>query len=176
MFLSNRTFIAERHRKLRALNGELYRTRGQWFDGTVGSIDARLSKVHTALNEANGLVADGEYSAAPLAAQLSEDEANLVRGRKELLESPFTTRRANRERMTARTSSYSRRYVAENLELFLADNADALHDPDELDIRAKEQAEIETFSLPMPEVTTTQAHFRRAVAEAARKRSAHSGR
>ena len=172
MFLSNRTFIAERHRKLRALNGELYRTRGQWFDGTVGSIDARLSKVRTALNEANGLVADGEYSVAPLASQLAEDEANLIRGRRELLESPFTTRRANRERMTVRTSSYSRRYVAENLELFLADNADALHDPEELDTRAKDKAEIETFSLPMPEVTTTVSHFRRAVAEASRRQRA----
>ena len=172
MFLSNRTFIAERHRKLRALNGELYRTRGQWFDGTVGSIDARLSKVRTALNEANGLVADGEYSVTPLASQLAEDEANLVRGRRELLESPFTTRKANRERMTARTSAYSRRYVAENLELFLADNADALHDPDELDTRAKDKAEIETFSLPMPEVTTTVSHFRRAVAEASRRQRA----
>lgn len=176
MFLSSRTFTAERHRTLRALNGELYRTRGTWFDGTPGSIDARLSQVRHALNEANALVADGEIHAVQMASDLAEEERNLLAGRASLLESPFTTRKANPQRMTTRTSAYSRRYVAENLELFLADNADALDDPEELDIRAQEQAEIETFNLPMPEVTTTVSHFRRAVAEAARKRSTRHGR
>ena len=169
MFLSSRTFTAERHRKLRALNGELYRTRGQWFDGSPSSIDSRLAKVRHALNEANALVADGEVHAVQMASDLAEQERNLLAGRRDLLESPFTTRKANRDRMTTRTSSFSRRYVAENLELFLADNADVLDDPEELDTRAKNQAEIETFSLPMPEVTTTVSHFRRAVAEAARR-------
>lgn len=169
MFLSSRTFTAERHRKLRALNGELYRTQGHWFDGSPESIDARLSKVRHALNEANALVADGELHAVKMATELAEQEQNLLQGRQTLMESPFTTRKANRERMTTRTSSYSRRYVAENLELFLADNAEVLDDPEELDTRAKNQVEIETFSLPMPEVTTTMSHFRRAVAEAARR-------
>lgn len=168
MFLSSRTFTAERHRKLRALNGELYRTQGTWFDGTPASIDARLTKVRHALNEANALVADGEVHAATMASELTEQERNLLAGRQTLLDSPFTTRKANRERMTTRTSAHSRRYVAENLELFLADNADALDNLEELDTRAQEQAEIETFNLPMPEVTTTVSHFRRAVREAAR--------
>ena len=170
MFLSSRTFTAERHRKLRALNGELYRTRGTWFDGTPNSIDARLSKVRRALNEANALVADGEVHATTFAADLAEQEESLLLGKRTLLDSPFSSRKPNRERMTTRTSAHSRRYVAENLELFLADNAEVLDDPDELDERAKDKAEIETFSLPMPEVTTTTSHFRRAVAEAARGR------
>ena len=168
MFLSSRTFTAERHRKLRALNGELYRTRGQWFDGSPGSIDARLSKVRQALNEANALVADGEVHAITAASELAEQEAGLVQAKRTILDSPFKQGSVNRERMTTRTSAYSRRYVAENLELFLADNADALEDPQELDVRAQDQAEIETFNLPMPEVTTTVSHFRKAVAEAAR--------
>ena len=172
MFLSSRTFTAERHRKLRALNGDLYRTRGQWFDGSPQSIDARLSKVRHALNEANALVADGEVHAITMASDLADEEQSLVQGKMTLLESPFTTRRANRGRMTTRTSAHSRRYVAENLELFLADNAEVLDDPDELDERARDKAEIETFTLPMPEVTTTTSHFRRAVAEATRKRRA----
>ena len=170
MFLSSRTFTAERHRKLRALNGELHRTQGQWFDGSVDAIDARLTKVRHALNEANALVADGEIHAVQMASDLAEQERSLVQAKVAILDSPFTTRRANRDRMTTRTSSFSRRYVAENLELFLADNAEVLDDPDELDERAKNKAEIETFTLPMPEVTTTTSHFRRAVAEAARKR------
>ena len=170
MFLSSRTFTAERHRKLRALNGELHRTQGQWFDGSVSAIDARLSKVRHALNEANALVADGEMHAIQMASDLAEQERSLVQAKVAILDSPFTTRRANRDRMTTRTSAFSRRYVAENLELFLADNAEVLDDPDELDERAKNKAEIETFTLPMPEVTTVTSHFRRAVAEAARKR------
>ena len=176
MFLSSRTFTAERHRKLRALNGELYRTQGTWFDGSAGSIDARLSKVRQALNEANALVADGEVHAITFAAELAEQEASLVQGKRALLESPFTTRQANPERMTTRTSAHSRRYVAENLELFLADNAEVLDDSEELDIRANDQAQIDTFALPMPEVTTTVSHFRRAVSEAAQKRSRRRAR
>lgn len=175
MFLSSRTFTAERHRKLRALNGELYRTRGSWFDGSPESIDARLSKVRHALNEANALVADGETHAITLAAELAEQEGNLIRGKQTILDSPFG-RPANRERTTTRTSAHSRRYVAENLELFLADNVDAIEDPEELDVRAQNQAEIETFNLPMPEVTTTVSHFRQAVAEAAEKRAGQQAR
>lgn len=169
MFLSSRTFTAERHRKLRALNGELHRTQGQWFDGSVSAIDERLSKVRHALNEANALVADGEMHAIQTASDLAEQERSLVQAKVAILDSPFTTRRANRDRMTTRTSAFSRRYVSENLELFLADNAEVLDDPDELDERAKNKAEIETFTLPMPEVTTVTSHFRRAVSEAARK-------
>lgn len=172
MFLSSRTFTAERHRKLRALNGELHRTQGQWFDGSVNAVDARLAKVRHALNEANALVADGEMHAIQAASDLAEQERSLIQAKRTILDSPFTTRRADRGRMTTRTSSYSRRYVAENLELFLADNAEVLGDPDELDERAKNKAEIETFALPMPEVTTTVSHFRKAVAEAARKQRA----
>lgn len=86
MFLSSRTFTAERHRKLRALNGELYRTRGQWFDGSPSSIEARLSKVRVALNEANALVADGEIHAVKMASELAEQERNLLAGRRDLLE------------------------------------------------------------------------------------------
>lgn len=175
MFPSSRTFTAERHRKLRALNGELYRTQGKWFDGSPESIDARLAKVRHALNEANALVADGEVHACVMASELAEQESSLVQAKRTILDSPFQ-RPANRERMTTRTSAHSRRYVAENLELFLADNQDALDDPAELDIRAQDQAEIETFNLPMPEVTTTVSHFRRAVAEAARKRSGRRAR
>lgn len=169
MFLSSRSFTAERHRKLRALNGELYRTQGQWFDGSPGSVDARLSKVRRALNEANALVADGEVHAVTLASDLAEQETNLLHAKRTLLESPFSTRQANKERMTTRTSAYSRRYVAENLELFLADNSEVLEDPEELDTRAKDKVEIETFTMPMPEVTTTMSHFRRAVSDAARR-------
>lgn len=176
MFLSSRSFTAERHRKLRALNGELHRTQGQWFDGTPDSIEARLSKVRHALHEANALVADGEIHAITYASQLAEQESDLIHAKKAILDSPFQRKSANRERMANRTSAHSRRYVAENLELFLADNADALDDPEELDERAKNQAEIETFALPMPEVTTTTSHFRRAVAEAAMKRSARQAR
>lgn len=169
MFLSSRTFTAERHRKLRALNGELYRTNGQWFDGSPESVDARLTKVRQALNEANALVADGEIHAITMASQLAEQESNLVHAKRTIIDSPFK-QAANRERMTSRTSAHSRRYVAENLELFLADNAGVADDPEELDVRASEQAQIDTFALPMPEVTTTVSHFRRAVAEAARAR------
>lgn len=176
MFLSSRTFTAERHRKLRALNGELYRTQGQWFDGSVDAVDARLAKVRHALNEANALVADGEVHATVMASELAEQERNLIRAKRTILDSPFTTKRANRERMTSRTSSFSRRYVAENLELFLADNADVIDDPQELDLRAKDQAEIETFALPMPEVTTVTSHFRQAVAQAARQRRRRQAR
>ena len=176
MFLSSRTFTAERHRKLRALNGELYRTRGQWFDGSPHAIDARLTKVRHALNEANALVADGEIHATAMASDLADQEASLVNAKRTLLDSPFSTRRADRGRMTTRTSAYSRRYVAENLDLFLADNAEVIDDPDELDERAKNKAEIETFTLPMPEVTTTTSHFRRAVAEAAQARRGRRAR
>lgn len=175
MFLSSRTFTAERHRKLRALNGELYRTQGQWFDGSPESIDARLTKVRHALNEANALVADGEVHATVMASDLADQERNLLQGRRTVLDSPFK-QAAKRDRVTTRTSPYSRRYVAENLELFLADNDGVADDPEELDVRASEQAQIDTFALPMPEVTTTISHFRRAVAEAARERRAHKVR
>lgn len=154
---------AVRHR-LAALN----RTADSWFDGSLGSLDARLAAVGTLLTRLRRIAArDPESELVATALALEEDQRRLSAMRTELLGNRFADqatppRTAGAERAA---TPRVRRFVAVALNQFLADNDDARHDATELDIRAHHYVAQRTGTLPPVEAAACDELFRLAVAE-----------
>lgn len=151
---------AARHR-LAALN----RHASGWFDGTVGSVDARIAAVADLLGRYRRLAAadpDGEHVATALA--LEDDARRLHAMREELFANHAEAEQVPRAAAVAPVTARVRRFVATAVNAFLADNTDAAHDGVELDVRAHHFVHARTGTLPPEEAATADALFRREVA------------
>lgn len=163
MFSPNSTLAAQQSETLTAKVGALNDSAESWFDGTEASITARRRKLEGALHFARQLDTD---DAICIAAELEAEVVQManfadIASIGASLEEPLA-RTATVEPLTAR----GREFVAVQSGVFLADNADALSNAEELDIRASRFVSQAVSGLPVSEGESIVAHFRDRVAEA----------
>lgn len=148
----------------------LLESRDDWYDGTPVSIDRRIANVRSALADTRRL-AERDMDMMVQAESLASELNNLYALRNECLSARLAPRRTlPRLSSIGQPSSLCREFIAHEIGRFLADNSDALDDPDELDTRAEDHAErkIENYQLPVTEAQKVVAHFRLAVDWSAR--------
>lgn len=148
-----------------------------WFDGTVESVDRRLSRCSKLLHVAQSSA--GEDPAAHLAviAELSTDHTALKKLREDLLtgasgrEAGYTPpgRRLASRAVSEPLSSQERRWVVLESARFHAAQDDALHDVAEMAERARRHAEVVTSGLFPDRSRVVTAAFEQAVAGHARR-------
>lgn len=162
MFTSKQAITAREVGSAHAQLAALLKARDHWYDGTVASVDGRLSAItralptveRVALND-NALMAEVE--------KLRSEARKLRAFRQDLLHTPATPRNLPKVSAAGPLSQRGRRFIATEINQFLADNADVLDNPEELDARAQDHAEIATVQLPVTEARSVVAHFRLAV-------------
>lgn len=163
MFTSKQAMTAREVGSAHAKLTELLRHRDDWYDGTVASVDARLAAIDNALPFL-ARVASTDDDMLLQSESLKAERRNLIGLRKDLLEGGFTgVRSIPRMSQAGPPSRTARHFVATRLRRFLAENADALGDPDEMDERAENYAEINTLQLPVVDSNSVVSHFRIAV-------------
>ncbi|QGJ94868.1 hypothetical protein SEA_REDWATTLEHOG_5 [Gordonia phage RedWattleHog] len=168
---TNATRIADRERSAaHSALVHLIATGDDWFDGTPSSVDRRISTLRSAFAQVRR-VASVDPEMMQQAERLDAEINDLHSLRSELLSASHAPRRRLPRLSSLGTlSQRGREFVASELRTFLAENADALDDPDELDVRAEDHAEreIANFQMPLSEAKNVVAHFRLAVDWAAR--------
>lgn len=152
--------INSAHAKLTALLA----ARDHWYDGTVASIDSRIRAIDNALPFVSRVSGRDADMLAQTEA-LRDERRQLGALRREVLTSVNVSRQIPRTANLGKLDDLGRRFVATEVREFMADNADAVEDLDELDERAENHAEIKTMQLPVThtEAANIVAHFRVAV-------------
>lgn len=174
MFTSKQAMTAREVGSAHAKLTELLRHRDDWYDGTVASVDARLSAVDNALPLVKRAAASDDDMLLQ-AESLKAERRNLIALRNDLLEGGFVGARSiPRISQAGPPSRTARHFVATRLRHFLAENSDALGDPDEMDERAENFAEINTLQLPVVDSNSVVSHFRIAVNWAVRNHIAET--
>lgn len=162
MFFSEREATARQvgstHAQLLALLAE----RDQWYDGSVDSIDQRLAAISRALAHVRH-VATSDPAMLAEATKLEDEYRRLSALRRERLTYDGTSRVLPKVSTAAPLSARGRRLIAVEIRQFLAANADAVSDPEEMDVRAQDHAEIVTMQMPVTEARSVVDHFRLAV-------------
>lgn len=170
MFTSaHRTAARERNSAHSALT-TLLETRDTWFDGTVRSVDRRLAQVNRALPDVVRTAAT-DNDMMLQAEHLREEIAGLHELRRELSSANLApVRRLPKVSSIGPLSTAGREFISREIKVFLADNEDAIGDPEELDVRAEDHAdrEIENYQLNPVEARAIVSHFRLAVDWSAR--------
>lgn len=134
----------------------------RWYDGTVASIDARLTSVTRTLAAVDKVAAEGG-DLLKEAEDLRAERVRLSEMRYELL-NPLANKSLPSKRASGPLSDWGKRFIATEVRQFLLANGDAIDNAEELDVRANDHAEIKTMQLPVLEAQNVVAHFRQAVA------------
>ena len=162
MFDSKRAMTAREvgsaHGKLLALMEQ----RDSWYDGTVASVDNRTSAVRNTIASVDRVAATDHEMLAE-ASRLRNEERSLSALRTQLLNPGTPDRAMPKTSSVAPLTARGRKFIAGELRGFMADNADAATDVNEMDVRAEDHAELQTMQLPMSEAASVVAHFRLAV-------------
>jgi len=140
----------------------LLAARDQWYDGTIASVDNRMSALARALPLVRR-VSMQDHEMLAEAEKLRVEHSTLMAFKREMLNPSPPTRNFPRKSSVGNLTPWGRRFIATEMRQFLADNVDAVGDPDELDTRAQDHAEIATMQLPVTEARSVVAHFRMAV-------------
>lgn len=148
--------IESAHAQLLALLAE----RDQWYDGSVHSVDRRLASVARTLTSVRHIAATDSAMLAE-AVKLEDEYRRLSALRREALDGGQRT--LPKSSSNGPLSARGRRLIATEVPQFLADNADAVDDVNEMDARAQDHAEIVTMQMPVTEARSVVAHFRIAV-------------
>lgn len=173
MFTSKQAMTAREVGSAHNRLAELLRRRDDWYDGTVASVDARLTAIRNAIP-----VVERAASADPRML----DQAEILRAEHRSISALKRDLLSGMDRPTMPVvpagppSREARRFIATELRQFIADNADALHDEAEMDERAREHADLATLSIPVPEAVSVTSHFRIAVNWEVRNRAAERRR
>lgn len=161
MFSSQREVTARAIESAHAQLLALLADRDQWYDGSVHSVDRRLAAVSRALVGLRQLATSDSAMLAE-ATKLEDEYRQLSALRREKLD-------GETPRTLPKISSFGplgvrgRRLIATEVPQFLADNADAVDDVNEMDARAQDHAEIVTMQMPVTEARSVVAYFRTAV-------------
>jgi hypothetical protein len=142
-----------------------------WFDGSLGSVDQRMSKCSKLLHNAQTAAASDPVAHLAAIAELSADHTALKNLREDLLtgasgrEAGYTP---PGQRLAKRLVSEDRRWVTLEGAKFFAAQEDARHDVNEMAERARRHAEVATSGLPAGRARLLTAAFEEAVATQAR--------
>jgi len=136
-----------------------------WFDGTEASITARRRFLEAILHQAKQL---GTDQAICLAAELETELIQMANFAKIATIGAGLEEVPERTAATGPLSARGREFVATRVSAFVTDNADAVSNGDELDLRAVRYAERHVSGLPVEEAEPIVACFREKVAEAVR--------
>lgn len=162
MFTQKRVATA---REVTAAHDVLFRLlaeRDSWYDGTVTSIDNRLAALHRALPLVER-VASTDVAMLGEAHSLNAEIGRLSTFRDDQINTVVAHRELPHVSSVGTLSPSGRQWVAGELRRFMAENADAVGDLDELDTRAENHAELSNIQMPVTEARTRVAHFRLAV-------------
>lgn len=137
----------------------LLAARDSWFDGTIESVDRRLNHVSQAIPVVARAAQHNEEMMVECE-RLREERRALLTFRAEQLQGTVERRALPRKSHVGPMSREARRFIATELRHFLADNEDAIDDPDELDERAQNYAELATVQMPLTTARNVVDHFR----------------
>jgi hypothetical protein len=162
VFTSKQTMLAREVSSAHAQLDRLLASRDSWYDGTIASIDRRLAAVTNALPLV-ARAADHDEEMFIECERLRHERLALQELRVAALQDSTMRRKLPRKADVGDLTVEARRFIATELRHFLADNADVIDNPDELDERAQNYAELATVQMPVTSARSVIGHFRMAV-------------